>query len=414
MFPRALRIARIGGVEVRIDPSWLLIALVFVWFFYARFATVADRTPGAALAMAVVAALLFFLSVLAHELAHALEARHRDLEVRGITLFLFGGVTEMRLQTDRPVDEFAVSAVGPYMSLVAAATFGIVATFAGQRGFATVAEVAGTLGWINAGLALFNLIPGAPLDGGRVLRSIVWAVTGNRERAVRIASTAGQVVAGMLFLFAAWIVVARPEALFDALWMGLIAWFIWQAAVAERHHGELEALLADRTVGSLLTSRPPALPADRPLHLVADQIASSPGFEVYPVVADGVADGVGAVVGALYLEDVMAVEPADRTFRTAGEVMRRIERVPSIHAGEPVQVLLGRIDDEPLLKIVDDEGNVSTLASRGQVIAALERFRALARERRRRGRRGGVAAGTVEEPDHIPHRDGEHDGGGPA
>lgn len=398
MFPRALRIARIGGVDVRIDPSWIIIALLVVWFFFARFG--ADgRTTATALTMAGVGALLFFVSVLVHELAHALEARHRDLEVRGITLFLFGGVTEMHLETERPFDEFAVSAVGPYLSLVTAAVFGLAGTALDLVGWAEAAEVAGTLGWLNVLLAVFNLIPGAPLDGGRVLRALIWAVTKDRQRSVRIASYAGQVVAGLLAAWGVWTVINAPEALFDALWLGFIAWFMWQAASAERRHAETASLLDGRTAGSLITVTPPRLEADRSLSLVADQIAGSPGFEVFPVTANG--QGSPRIVGALHLPDVMKMDPTDRNFRTAAEVMRPIESIPAIDASESVQTLLRRIDDEPLLKVLDGDGEVAALATRRQVTAALERLHALARERR--GARG-----------HLPHRssDGSEDGRG--
>lgn len=374
MFPRAFRIARVRGIDVRVDPTWILIALLVVWTFYSRF-SVSERQLATNLVMATVGALLFFASVLIHELAHALEAQHRGIEVRGITLFLFGGVTEMHLETERPFDEFAISAVGPYSSLVLAAAFGIVATFAGAFGAPLVAEVAGMLGWLNVLLAIFNLIPGAPLDGGRVLRSIVWAVGGSRARAIRWASYAGQGVAVLLWLAAVRAVLASPEGgLFDGLWWAFIGWFLWQAAISERKHAQTEELLGDRTVGDLSRVLPPRLLADRPLSLVVDQIAASPGFEVYPVVTE---DEDGPIVGALHLPDVLEMDPTDRNFRTAGEAMRPIEAIPAIGQDEPVTVLLRRLSEDELLKVVDDEGRITSLITARQTSAALERLRAL-------------------------------------
>lgn len=388
VFPRAFPIGRVGGVEVRIDPSWLLIALLIVWTFYARFA--ANHAVGLAIGMAVVGTLLFFASVLAHELAHALEAKHRGVEVRGITLFLFGGVTEMHLEAERPFDEFAISAVGPYTSIVAAAAFGIVATIATPMGYLIVGEVAGLLGWINLALAIFNLVPGAPLDGGRVLRAAVWAVSGDRHRAVRVAAYAGQGVAIVLWLVALWFALSVPGGVFSALWWGFIGWFLWQAAISERRRGEVELLLEGRTVATLTTTTPPRLQADRTLSVIADQIASSPGFDVYPVAAspdEYDADGERGedegdeIVGVLRLADVLEMDPTDRNFRTARDAMRPIGRVPSIHEDEPMLTLLRRISEEPLLKVVDGDGQVVSTLSQRQVSAALDRLRSLERER---------------------------------
>lgn len=402
MFPRAFRVARIGGVDVRLDPSLLIFAALVAWFLFARFEA-SGRATSTALTMAALGTLGFFGSLLTHELAHALEARHRNLEVRGITLFLLGGVTEMHLETERPFDEFAVSAVGPYLSFVTAAVFGLLATVAGELGWQEMAEVAGTLGWINVVLAVFNLIPGAPLDGGRVLRAALWAATKDREQSVRIASFTGQIVAAALAVAAVAILLNRPQALFDGLSLGLIAWFMWQAAGAERRQAETASLLEGRTVGSLLTASPPRLQAERTLALIADQVASSPGFEVFPVSRNG--DGRDVIIGALHLPDVLEMDPTDRNFRTAAEVMRPIEAIPSIRASEPLAALLRRIDDEPLLKVVDDDGHVTTLASRRQVGAAVDRLHAFARERSRgRGRRGdgdGHLAAEAVPPDHA-------------
>ncbi|MDX1659380.1 MAG: site-2 protease family protein [Nitriliruptorales bacterium] len=392
MFPRAFRIARISGIDVKIDPTWIFIALLVVWTFYSRFAE--GRGSGMAVGMAVAGTLLFFGSVLAHELAHALEAKHRGVEVRGITLFLFGGVTEMHLEAERPFDEFAISAVGPYTSLVAAALFGITATIATALGYEIVGEVAGLLGWVNVVLAFFNLVPGAPLDGGRVLRSIVWAVTDNRHRAVRVASYAGQGVAILLWLLGVRAVLTSPAGVFNALWWWFIGWFLWQAAVSERRQAETELLLEGRTVASLSPTAPPRLHQDRPLSIIADQIAASPGFDIYPVVApdDEDAPSDGRIVGALHLPDVLEMDPTDRNFRTAGEVMRPIDHIPSIPASEDLKVLLRRINDEQVLKVVDADGRVQSLLSRRQVVAALDRLHALAQEQH--GRRRGVGMGS--------------------
>lgn len=377
MFPRAFRIARISGIDVRVDPSWILIALLVVWTFFQRFTVTAERDVATGLAMGGAAAVLFFLSVLAHELGHALEARSRGVKVNGITLFLFGGVTEMHVEAKRPFDEFALAAVGPFVSLVTGAALGLVATGVETylpNSAQPVAEVAGVLGWINVALAIFNLIPGAPLDGGRVLRSIVWAATKDRARSVRIAARSGQVVGGLLFGLAAFSILSQPEALFDGLWLAFIAWFLWQAAQAELRQADIDQLLKGRTVASLLTVTAPSLDAEQPLSLVVDQVALTPGFELFPVERDG------ELVGALSLQEIRDMHPTDRAFRLAGDVMRPVTDLPHVPADAGLRSLIGALEGEPAV-VVTVAGSPRTLLTTGQVGAALERLRALERHR---------------------------------
>lgn len=256
MFSRALRIVTIAGIDVRLDPSLLVIVALVVWTFHGRFTAV--HGGEVALWMAVAGALLFFGSVLAHELAHALEARHRGIEVSAITLFLFGGVTEMHAHGHRPRDELIIAAVGPWTSLVCGAAFGLVATStgvlpAGLR--APVGDVAGLLGWLNVALAVFNLIPGAPLDGGRVLRAALWWVLGDRPRATIVTSRLGQLLGLAVVAFGAWILLRQPGAAVGAIWYLVIGVFLLAAASSELRQGLLDRRLSRHTVQQLLGAR---------------------------------------------------------------------------------------------------------------------------------------------------------------
>ncbi|MCC5949195.1 MAG: site-2 protease family protein [Nitriliruptoraceae bacterium] len=278
MLNRAVRIARPRGIELRADASVLVLAALVAWVFTQWFTD--EFALPMAIGMAIVGAVLVLLTTLAHELAHALEARHRGLEVTGITLFLFGGVTEMHAHGQSARDELAIAAVGPYVSLVCGALFGIVATFAGDwfptAIAAPVARVAGLLGWWNVLLAAFNLVPGAPLDGGRVLRAVLWMALGDRLRALRWSVRAGQALAVLLLVAAAWVLTRAPGAWLPALAFGLVAVFLWRAASAELR----QAIMADRlegvTVGRLLGTLPPpdegAAPAGLPTVRVDDDL----------------------------------------------------------------------------------------------------------------------------------------------
>jgi Zn-dependent protease len=219
-------VARIAGVDVRVDNSWFLIAALVTWSFWTRFDSVV---------MAVVAAALFFASLLAHELAHALEARHRGIGVRFITLYLVGGATETESEATRPGDEFAVTAVGPWTSLVLGCAFGLVAFGADRigRGASAVGEVAALLAWVNLLLGFFNLLPGAPLDGGRILDSVVWRVTGDRARARRISTSAGRLLGYALIALGLAFTLFVSDGVFDGVWLAFIGWILARAATAE-------------------------------------------------------------------------------------------------------------------------------------------------------------------------------------
>lgn len=244
---RTFRIATIRDIDVRMAPSWLLIAVVIVWGYQGSFG---DRSLGVTVTMGVAVAALFTLSVLLHELAHALEARHRGIEVGGITLFLLGGATALHDPDRRAADEFAVAGVGPWSNVVLAALFGILALYTGSWDLDAVAEVLGLLGWLNLGLAAFNLIPGAPLDGGRVLRAGIWAVTGSRHRSTVIAAWFGIVLGGGLVGWALWLVWAR-SALWAGLWIGVIGAYVLRAARGELARGRLSVWLTDFTAAQL-------------------------------------------------------------------------------------------------------------------------------------------------------------------
>jgi Zn-dependent protease len=366
MFPRALRLTRISGIDVRLDPSLILIAVLAGVSFGLRFA---ERHPlTVASAMALAATMLFFASILAHELAHGLEARHRRIEVPSITLFLFGGVTEMHHGGRRPRDEFMISAVGPYVSLVCGALFGLVATFSpllGPSMAGPVGDVAGLLAWLNVALAVFNLIPGAPLDGGRVLRAGLWWLLGDRHRAVRIASRSGQTLAVVLVALGVWSITRPGDTAWFGFWWIVIGMFIFQAARSELRQGQVDQLLEQARVGQLLEADPPVLERDRPLDLVDP----GPTGRLLPVLDDE------RLVGVLAADRIRDLHPTDRSARTAGETMEPAEGLPTVDVDAPlrelVDVLLG---DATRVGVVADGRPIAVLRE-GEVARGLEVLR---------------------------------------
>ena len=201
MFSNAVKLFSIGGFEIKFDPSWLIVAALIAWSLYQGYFpnTLPGESAAVYLSMSVAATVLFFASLILHELAHSFVARRFGLTVGGITMFLFGGVAELEKEPRSPEVEFFVAIAGPAMSLALAASFLFMSwmvAFAGQLG--AVTEVLSYLAAINLVLALFNLVPAFPLDGGRILRAYLWHRTGNLLSATEAAARSGVIFAFVL------------------------------------------------------------------------------------------------------------------------------------------------------------------------------------------------------------------------
>lgn len=279
----ALRLGRIFGIEVGLDWSWFIVFFLITWSLAAHYFPMgySGWSPGLYWLVGLLTSLLFFGSVLAHELSHSLVARSAGTPVRGITLFIFGGVARIAEEPKRPRDEFWMALAGPGMSLALALLFGLI--WLATRGVnQPLAALGSWLGWINLLLAGFNLIPGFPLDGGRVLRSAVWAITRDLRRATRVASIAGRVVA-YLFIFWGILLVFRGLWI-NGLWMAFIGWFLENAAGQSYRQVALRDQLAGHTAREVMMVDCPRVPPELTLEeLVHDYVLRS-GRRCFPVV----------------------------------------------------------------------------------------------------------------------------------
>ena len=246
MFGQSWRLGRIAGIEIRVDPSWTVIALLVAFSLFLQFTLVYPSLSDAAgIALAVGATALFFGSVLAHEMTHALVAGLVGIPVRDITLFIFGGATHADVESHGPRDEFVVSIVGPLSSVALAGLFWW-ASILGRGVLPHPVEGAiGYLAWVNLLLAVFNFLPGFPLDGGRVLRSVVWGATHDLRRATRVATLAGEAI-GYLLL-ASGVTLLFGGALITGVWFAAIGWFL--ARTARASYADFEAREAMRWRG---------------------------------------------------------------------------------------------------------------------------------------------------------------------
>lgn len=238
------RLGSTFGFEIRIDYSWFFLFALILWSFSAN--VYPHTLPGlseiAYLVMGAMSAVLFFASLLIHELSHAVVARAKGIHVAGITLFIFGGVARTSREASSPGDEFQIAGAGPLTSFALALLFALVAYFGAEAGLGPAAlAVADDLALLNFILAVFNLLPGFPLDGGRLLRAMLWRATGSMTRATRWATLAGQGVAWMLIGLGVLQILSGD--FIGGFWMVLIAWFLRNAAVASwRQHLIVERL----------------------------------------------------------------------------------------------------------------------------------------------------------------------------
>jgi Zn-dependent protease len=366
------RLGRVFGIPITIHYSWLFIFALVVWSLAADYLPM--HYPGitgpANWAWAIVAAQLFFASVVAHELAHSLVARGAGIPVDGITLFALGGVSELKREATRPRVELAVALVGPLTSLVLAALFWL-AWQALLPVSMPAAAVAFYLAYGNAALGVFNLIPGVPLDGGRALRAITWALSGDLELATRLAVKTGRIAAVLIVAFGAWQAFGGSGT--SGLWLILIGWFLWSAAEQEGTRTTLESALRGRTVETFVRRQVLVLDANSTVADAVDKIAASPPQPLYPVV------GTNALLGAITPHDI-AHFPAERWPSTSlNWLIRRVGAVPTLSLEGGAIEALAKLNELPAdaLPVADASGRFVGIFERGSVLRWLQLRRTL-------------------------------------
>jgi Zn-dependent protease/CBS domain-containing protein len=356
MFGTSWRVARIAGIDVRVDSSWVVIALLITYSMYLRFSFLyKGLSTGGAVGIAILAAALFFGSVLVHELAHALVSRARGIRVQDITLFLFGGATRARVESRGPGAEFLIAAVGPLTSAGLAALFWAVETFARGALPTSLIGMFGYLAWVNLLLAGFNLVPGLPLDGGRLLRSAVWRATGSFRRATQVASLAGQAVGWLLVAGGVAFLLAGNLA--GGIWFAFIGWFLVQAARASYQQLQIRQMLRGVQAHDVMADNLVRIPPDITLQDAVDRYFMRYDHSAFPV------DEQGRTIGLLTLRKVRRV-PSDQW--PASRV--RDHMVP---LGDQVVVPPDAPMDQVMAKLEDGEAGRVLAAEDGEVVGII-------------------------------------------
>jgi Zn-dependent protease len=305
----SIQLARVFGIRIGVDPSWFLVLFLIIFLLSGTFQQALGGPETAseteAYLTAVGSALLFFLSLVLHELGHALVARRQGIGIVGIDLFFFGGIAKMTRDTDSPGTEFKVSAAGPLVTLLvvlACAALGtllvggeeferVVALQAGATSSAAVLA----LGWltlINALVLLFNLIPAFPLDGGRIARAVAWKLTGSRGRATRVAGRLGQAFAFVMIALGAYLLFEGLVA--AGIWMIVLGFFLGSAARNAVVQTAFSERLAERRVADIMDPEPVSIPDDVPVERALEDWFLRYGWDFFPVV-----DGWGRFLGVV-------------------------------------------------------------------------------------------------------------------
>jgi Zn-dependent protease/CBS domain-containing protein len=364
-------IGRIAGIRISLNWSWLIIFALIVWSLDASVFPAQD--PGLShttyLIMSLVAAIVFFLSILLHEIGHSIVARRNGMEIEGITLWLFGGVSQFKEKFSSPGSEFRIGIAGPAVSLVLGATFVALAVL---TKFAT--PVDGTLAWlgyINLLLLVFNLLPALPLDGGRVLRSALWKAKGDFAWATRIAATIGKGFGYLMIGGGAALFVAYRSS--SGIWLALIGWFLLSAAGSEVRYVQASQALEGLHVRDLMTRDPVTASADETLGHFMDSLAGRAKHSTYPVVSNG------DVLGLLPFRSIAHFPRSDWNSRLVRDSMLASDKVPVLDTEDSAEEALTELMGGEIHRglVVHDGGLVGliSISDIGRVLNQRSAFR---------------------------------------
>jgi Zn-dependent protease/CBS domain-containing protein len=352
--PGSFRVARVLGIDIRIHISWVLIFLLVLLSLADQVfpASYPQWSQQKTFIVSAVAALLFFLSVLLHELAHAVVARRFKMSVSSITLFLLGGVANLTKEPPSAKAEFFMAAAGPGTSFAIGGLGLLVQQVVADNlsrlpSLQPVEAVAGYLGFINVAVALFNLVPGFPLDGGRVLRSIIWGLRHDRVAATRIAARGGQLVAGLMVVYGGSRVI-DGEAM-AGLWMFLIAYFLYGAASQALQQERVTAAIGDARVGQLMTTDFRSAPAGISIAQLIRDVVLPNNLQAIPVVSHD------RLVGVVTIGDLRKVEQDQWATTPVEVVMTPVADAATVSPNDPLVAALDRFGagDLPLVPVVD-------------------------------------------------------------
>jgi Zn-dependent protease/predicted transcriptional regulator len=370
MFRGSLSIGKVFGISIRLHYSWLVIFALVTWAMAASYFP--SMYPSWSLSMKIgaglVTSLLFFGSVLAHELMHSIVALHEGIHIRSITLFILGGVSQMVGEPKTPQDEFRMAIAGPLTSFILGGIF--LGIFIALRNMtSTTAQfmiaISYWLGYINIALGVFNLIPGFPLDGGRVFRSLLWWRSRNLQSATRIATAIGRGV-GFAFIFGGvWLIFTSNWL--NGIWLALIGWFLESAAVGSYRQMLLQDMLKGHVASEVMSRDCIVLSPDTTIEQLVNENILTTGRRCFPVVTNS------RVVGLVTIHNIRAIPRELWNIRTVEEVMTPLENIKSVRLDENLFSVLQILIENDINQIpVVEDHSVVGLIGRDNILSFID------------------------------------------
>ncbi|MBI3361126.1 MAG: site-2 protease family protein [Chloroflexi bacterium] len=372
MMRNSFSLGTIFGIELRADLSWLVAFGLVVWMLSAHDFPMnySQLAPGATFGLAIATAIFFFASVVAHELGHSLVSARLGLPVPRITLFIFGGMAQLSREPQRPRDEFLIAIAGPLVSFALALGFGALA-WAGPGVVGLPLTAFGRwLSTVNFALALFNLLPGFPLDGGRILRAIVWGLSRNFKAATALAGMAGRLIA---FGLIGWgLLQAFRGNWADALWIAFVGWFIEQAASQSVARVALQDTLAGHTAREAMMTDCPRVGPAMTIQKLVDEVVLASGRRCFPVV------GGNRVTGLITLNEIRAVPREEWATTTVGTAMIPLKELKSVSPEAGLIEVFEQMTEADVNQIpVVENGQLVGMVARDNILAFLQARAAL-------------------------------------
>jgi Zn-dependent protease len=380
---RSIQLARVFGIRIGVDPGWFIILFLVIYLMTDRFAELYPDASTKSFLLGVLSALLFFLSILLHELGHAVVAIRNGIRISGIDLWLFGGVAKMDRDADSPGVEFRVAVAGPLVTLlIAGVCLAAGALLASGDEIASAAmleietnrdeavEVLGYLALINISLLVLNLLPGFPLDGGRIVRAIAWWRSGDRARATRIAAGMGRGVAFLIIGLGVALLVLTGDFV-SGIWFVLIGMFLNSAAKSAEFQSQISERLGHLRVADVMDAEPVAVPQDLTADRALEEYFLRYGWPWFPVT-----DSHGRLTGVVARDALDSVPEPERAARNVGDVMAADGPGSTLRVGleEPIEALLGLEALQRLGAVlaVDPQGVLRGVVTVRQVQRALQ------------------------------------------
>jgi Zn-dependent protease len=363
-----IRVGNLFGIPFYIHPSWFLVLGLVTWSYSGGLAAQFPQLTGLLpLLLGFLTALLLFASVVAHELGHSFVAIRQGIEVKSITLFIFGGLASLGKDSETPADAFWVAIAGPLVSLLlfGSATAIVFATAASGP----LGAILNLLASVNLALALFNLIPGLPLDGGNILKALVWKITGKPYKGVVFASRIGQIFGWVAILSG-----LLPLILYNSFgnsWNLLIGFFLLQNAGSTAQFGRVQEQLTGLTAGDVVTANSPIVSGNLSLREFADQqVVSDLNWRRFLVT-----DDEGKLIGAIAVNELQAIPTTQWPETQIRDIARPLTQSTTVQSNQPLLEVVQLLEEQQLstLPVIGDNGVLMGILEKTEIVQLIKR-----------------------------------------